>query len=169
MAPTVGEMVFVDTNVLVSATDESRLQHREAYGLIAESGPRGLHLAASGQILREYLVVATRPTEVNGLGLTVVDATANLHQFLRHIHTYEETEAVAKRLRDLGISLGLRGKRFHDANIVATMVAHGIHTLVTDNGDDFTAFDEIETVTVSGLAAALHAPGGRAESDPKAE
>ena len=39
MAPTVGEVVFVDTNVLVSATDESRSQHRDAYRLIAESGP----------------------------------------------------------------------------------------------------------------------------------
>ena len=149
----VGEVVFVDTNVLLSATDESRSHHREACWLIAGSGSRGLHLAASGQILREYLVVATRPAEVNGLGLAVVDATANLYQFLRHLHTYDETEAVAKRLRDLGLSQGLRGKRFHDANIVATMAAHGIRTLVTENEDDFAAFGEIDTVTISGLVA----------------
>ena len=45
----------------------------------------------------------------------------------------------------------LRGKRFHGANIVATMAAHGIRTLVTENEDDFTAFDEIETVTIARL------------------
>ena len=149
----VGEVVFVDTNVLLSATDESRAHHREALRLIAESGARGVHLAASGQILREYLVVATRPVEVNGLGLAVADATANLQQFLRYLHTYDESEAVASRLRDLGLGHGLRGKRFHDANIVATMAAHGIRTLVTQNEDDFTAFDEIETVTIAGLTA----------------
>ncbi len=149
----VGEVVFVDTNVLLSATDESRSHHREACRLIAESGARGVYLAASGQILREYLVVATRPAEVNGLGLAVADATANLHQFLRHLHTYDETEAVAQRLRDLGLRQGLRGKRFHDANIVATMAVHGIRTLVTENGDDFTGFDEIATVTIAGLEA----------------
>ena len=149
----VGEVVFVDTNVLLSATDESRAHHREAFRLIAESGTRGVHLAASGQILREYLVVATRPAEVNGLGLAVADATANLQQFLRYLHTYDETESVAGRLRDLGLGHGLRGKRFHDANIVATMAAHGIRTLVTENEDDFTAFDDIETVTIAGLTA----------------
>lgn len=149
----VDEVVFVDTNVLLSATDESRSHHEEARRLIVESGTRGVHLAASGQILREYLVVATRPAEVNGLGLAVADATANLQQFLRYLHTYDETEAVASRLRDLGLGHGLRGKRFHDANIVATMAAHGIRTLVTENEDDFTAFDEIETVTIAGLTA----------------
>ena len=166
MVPTAGEVVFVDTNVLLSATDQARPHHREAYRLIAESGSRGLHLAASGQILREYLVVATRPPEVNGLGLAVADATANLGQFLRHLHTYEETDAVASRLRDLGVGLGLSGKRFHDANIVATMATHGIHTLVTENGDDFTPFDEIETVSIVGFATATQAPNGRASGEP---
>ena len=149
MTPMVGEVLFVDTNVLLSATDESRPSHRAARRLIAESGVRGVHLAASGQILREYLVVATRPVEVNGLGLAVVDATANLHQFLRHLHLHDETATVAKRLRDLGVRHGLRGKRLHDANIVATMATHGVRTLITENADDFTAFDEVETVAIA--------------------
>ena len=149
----VGEVVFVDTNVLLSATDESRAHHREAFRLIAESGARGVHLAASGQILREYLVVATRPAEVNGLGLAVADAIANLRQFRRCLHTNDETEAVASRLRDLGLRHGLRGKRFHDANIVATMAAHGIRTLVTENEDDFKTFDEIDTISIAGFRA----------------
>ena len=41
MAPMVGEVVFVDTNVLLSATDESRSHHREACRLIAESRRAG--------------------------------------------------------------------------------------------------------------------------------
>ena len=36
MAAMVGEVVFVDTNVLLSATDESRAHQREAFRLIAE-------------------------------------------------------------------------------------------------------------------------------------
>ncbi len=149
----VGEVLFVDTNVLLSATDESRPQHRDACRLIVESGARGRHLAASGQILREYLVVATRPVEMNGLGLAVADAIANLHQFLRHLHSYDETEAVARRLRDLALDHGLRGKRIHDANVAATMATHGIRTLVTENADDFSTFDEIETVRIADLGA----------------
>ena len=152
MARTAGDTLFVDTNVLLTATDESRPQHQDAGRLLNESGHRGLHLAASGQILREYLVVATRPLETNGLGLQVRDATANVTEFLRCIHLYDETEEVARRLRQLGLSYGLRGKRLHDANIVATMSIHGIRALVTQNPGDFATFDEIDLLTVADIA-----------------
>ena len=64
---TVGDTLFVDTNVLLTATDESRPLHREATRLLTGEVIQGLSLAASGQVLREYLVVATRPADVNGL------------------------------------------------------------------------------------------------------
>ena len=152
MALTAGDILFVDTNVLLTATDESRPQHRDAGRLLSESGHRGLHLAASGQILREYLVVATRPLETNGLGLQVHDATANVTEFLRCIHLYDETEEVARRLHRISLTYGLHGKRLHDANIVATMSIHGIRTLVTQNPDDFAPFDEIDLLTIADIA-----------------
>ena len=143
---------LLDTNVLLTATDESRPHHRNAGRLLGESGIRGLHLAASGQILREYLVVATRPLDANGLGLPVRDATANVSELLRCIQLYDETEEVAGRLRRLGLTYGLHGKRLHDANIVATMSTHGIRALVTQNPDDFAPFDEIDVLTVADVA-----------------
>ena len=152
MAPAAGDILFVDTNVLLTATDESRPHHRDAGRLLGESGLHGLHLAASGQVLREYLVVATRPLDANGLGLRVRDATANVSEFLRCVQLYDETEEVAGRLRRLGLTCGLHGKRLHDANIVATMSAHGIRVLVTQNPGDFAPFDEIDVVTVADIA-----------------
>ncbi|MCY4481593.1 MAG: hypothetical protein OXC12_01835 [Spirochaetaceae bacterium] len=50
---------------------------------------------------------------------------------------------------------------------MATMVAHGIRTLVTENGDDFTSFDEIETMAIVALDRTAGV-GGQAEQDPKA-
>ena len=124
-----GNFLFVDTNVLLTATDDSRQLHLEAMQLLADSTSQSLHLAASGQVVREYLVVATRPIEVNGLGLSVQDAEANVNEFLRCLKLYDETEEVSRRLRQLAITHSLRGKRLHDANIVATMAVHGISTL----------------------------------------
>ena len=151
MAPTVGDVLFLDTNVLLTATDSSRTEHGEAIRLLNEAGGRGLHLAVSGQIFREYLAVATRPLDANGLGMTVGDAIANVNEFLRRAQSYDENEEVARRLRQLALTYDVHGKRLHDANIVATMVAHGIRTLVTQNAADFASFDEIETVTVAGV------------------
>ena len=152
MVPAAGDILFVDTNVLLTATDESRPQHRDAGRLLGEASRHGLHLAASGQILREYLVVATRPPDTNGLGLQVHDAVANVSEFLRYVHLYDETEEVARRLRQLGLTYGLHGKRLHDANIVATMAIHGIRVLVTQNPDDFAPFDEIDLLMIADVA-----------------
>ena len=154
MVPKVGDLVFVDTNVLLTATDKSRPNHEAARRLIAESGSRGLHLAVSGQILREYLVVATRPVDANGLGLATRDAVANVKAFLRYVGMYEETGETANRLHRLGLTHHLRGKHFHDANIVATMSVHGIRSLVTYNVKDFECFSDIDVIAVADLVAA---------------
>ena len=54
MALPAGDLLFVDTNVLLTATDESRPQHWHATQLLGRSGRYDWRLAASGQILREY-------------------------------------------------------------------------------------------------------------------
>ncbi|MDE0365878.1 MAG: type II toxin-antitoxin system VapC family toxin [Gammaproteobacteria bacterium] len=154
MVPKAGDRLFIDTNVLLTATDESRPNHEMARRLITESNRNGLHLAVSGQVLREYMVVATRPMDVNGLGLGPRDAIDNVEAFLRFVRLYDETEAAADKLRRLGLKHGLQGKRFHDANIVATMRVHGIRGLVTGNLRDFAAFEDVDAVALSDAVAA---------------
>ena len=145
---------FLDTNVLLTATDASRPQHREAIRMLSNTGSRSLRLAASGQILREYMVVTSRPIDANGLGLNVRDSVANVNEFLRRLQLFDETQEVAQRLRQLALKYGIRGKRLHDANIVATMATHGIRTLVTENHDDFVGFDEIDIASIIDLVRA---------------
>ena len=116
--------------------------------MFEEANPRGFHLAANGQVLREYLAVATRPIESNGLGLGVAAAVANLEQFLKFLSVFEETESVALQLRQLVLTYAIRGKRVHDAGIVATMLAHKVGVLVGQDGDDFARFEEIGVVSL---------------------
>ena len=143
--PTVGETLFLDTNILLTATDRSRKHHDAARKLLTEAGTGQFHLALSGQVLREYLVVATRPTDVNGLGLPVPDALRNVDVFSSPPFLFcEESERVSKRLRELAAAYGLVGRRLHDANLVATMLIRGITRLVTQNTSDFSEFSEIQ-------------------------
>lgn len=145
-----GEVVFADTNVLLCATDRSREHHEEARRLIRDAGPSGYHLALSGQIIREYLVVATRPVADNGLGLSIPEALHNVDQFSGPPAVFcDEPESVAAQLRQLTAAHDLKGKRIHDANVVATMLVHGIRRLITENTRDFAVFDEIEPSTVA--------------------
>lgn len=68
MATTAADRVFVDTNVLLAASDPSRPHHHQALHVFDRWPSEGVMLLASGQVLREYLVVATRPLQANGLG-----------------------------------------------------------------------------------------------------
>jgi len=145
MTPTAGEILFIDTNVLLTATDRSRNHHVTARNLLTEAAKGTFHLALSGQVVREYLVVATRPVDVNGLGLSPRDAMRNVEVFTRLPFTFcDESEAVSIRLRQLTSQYGFIGRQIHDANIVATMAVHGISHLVTQNTSDFEQMGEIQ-------------------------
>ncbi len=153
MTLTDDDTLFVDTNVLLTATDELRPLHRQAAQLLAAPAGHYRHLAVNGQVLREYLVVATRPADVNGLGLSIRDAIGNVSEFLRCFDLYDETAEVSRRLRELVLTHGLRGRRIHDANIVATMLVHDIRALVTENAGDFVPFKDISILAITDAAA----------------
>lgn len=148
MAMTDGERIMLDTNILLTATDESRPDHEAAREIIATSGEKGRGLCVSGQIVREYLVVATRSAKLNGLGLSATHATSNADAFLRFLQLQEESEAASEKLIELCRNYDVQGKRIHDANIVATMLTHGIGILVTLNTRDFASFEEISLLTL---------------------
>ncbi len=143
MAMTRGELVMVDTNVLLAATNTARTDHESSKRVFSRALEAGIHLATCGQILREYLVVASRPVAVNGLGLGIADALKNLAWFRKRLVYFEEPAAVHYRLVALTESSGITGKRIHDANIVALMQCSGIYHLLTTNPEDFVSFSGI--------------------------
>jgi predicted nucleic acid-binding protein len=59
----------------------------------------------------------------------------------------DETSPVTGKLVELAVKHGVSGKQMHDANIVATMLVHGVGRLLTYNVDDFVRFrGEIDLV-----------------------
>jgi predicted nucleic acid-binding protein len=130
--------VFVDTNVLLSASDPQRVHHGTALAFL-ESGADVFF--ASPQVLREYLVVATRPPAANGQGLGVPQALENVTAFLQVLTLVFETQATWDQLRELVQGPEpVSGKRIHDANIAATALANGLDTVATFNAGDFAGF-----------------------------
>ncbi|MCC5839645.1 MAG: type II toxin-antitoxin system VapC family toxin [Opitutales bacterium] len=137
---TVDNRYFVDTNVLLSATDKDRAHHAEALAFLDEGMAGRLSLYVNGQVLREYLVVATRPQAANGLEMETADALANLRHFRKCLALLAEDGETASCLAALVDQHALVGKRIHDANIVATMRQTGLRRLKTFNPDDFRPF-----------------------------
>lgn len=131
--------VFVDTNVLVFANQKTSPSHSQAIKSLESLEARGDELWISRQVLREYLVVVTRP---GGLAspLATADAIRRIRDFTTMFRIVEDGPEVTEHLCTLMQSANVAGKRIHDVNIVATMLAGGIPTLLTDNGSDFAPF-----------------------------
>lgn len=139
---TVADCVVLDTNVLIAATDQGRPEHTRALSALTDWPAAGTALYSTGQVLREYLSVATRPVGANGLGLAQSDALTNVRILGGRLSLLAETEKVHERLLMLLDSTPGTGKQVHDANVVATMLAHGIETIVTINTGDFARYSE---------------------------
>lgn len=141
MTTPVADRAVLDTNVLLAATDEGRDEHESAVASLNIWPGSGLVLYTSGQIMREYLAVATRPADQNGLGMARAVAIANVRALRTRLHLLVEDEKVADRLLDVLEAVECIGKQVHDANVVATMLVHGIDTVVTINVSDFARFE----------------------------
>ncbi|MFT4009102.1 MAG: PIN domain-containing protein [Nocardioidaceae bacterium] len=132
--------MVVDTNVLLAATDRSRAAHAAATAFLNDDERR---LALTPQVVREYLAVATRPVEANGLGLAGAGAVANVRQLLDDMDLLSEGAVTTGGLMDLIGDHAVAGKQVHDANVVAVALAHRASAIVTDNVRHFARFDQL--------------------------
>ena len=145
MATTAASRVFVDTNVLIYARLAQSPFHRLATARLVELDAAGAELFVSRQIFREYLAAMTRPGTLTQ-PIAIEDLLADIEDFAIQFYVAEDGPAVTAQLIAILLRTVVGGKQVHDANIVATMLAHGIPQLLTHNVDDFTRFAHLIAV-----------------------
>ena len=132
---------LVDTNILLRIADRKSSHHETARRAVRElAGTRGHVLRTTAQNYAEFWNVATRPSDRNGLGLSLSGAERQLKLMERIFHRLPDIDAVYPNWRSLVVSVGVSGVQVHDARLVAVMQAHGITHLLTFNVGDFTRF-----------------------------
>lgn len=134
--------VFVDTNVLVYATRPAASQHSAALVALTWLEGEGSSLWVSPQVLREYLAAVTRP-QATAPAVSTTAAIADVRKFRAIFDVAEERPSVLDRLLGLLAAHRGSGRQVHDANIVATMLEHGIRRLLTFNAADFRRFARV--------------------------
>jgi len=136
----------VDTNVLVHSSVTASPDHARARAALVRLRSQG-PATITRQILREFLSVTTRPQPWANAA-TLAEATRNTDGFLRRFVVLEDGPRVWDELMALTRSFVFGGKQVHDANIVATMLAHGETRLLTFNEADFRRFGSLIEVVV---------------------
>jgi predicted nucleic acid-binding protein len=138
----------VDTNILLRATVTQFPFHEQAKKLVSDQVDAGVELWISRQVIREYIAQVTRPQVfMNPMAVEQIDAQLQTMRALFKIA--DETEQVTTQLMALLKVYPTGGKQVHDANVIATMLAYGIDTLLTVNVADMNRFaDKIKLVTL---------------------
>nr|VFK15154.1 MAG: Predicted nucleic acid-binding protein, contains PIN domain [Candidatus Kentron sp. LFY] len=127
--------LFVDTNVIETPF------HEQALTAINAVHQAGRTIWISRQVIREYLVTMTRPQAFENLPKTTV--LEQVGQFIKRFQVANDTAAVTSQLIELMEDFQIGGKQVHDANIIATMLAYDIPSLLTHNIKDFERFGEV--------------------------
>ena len=144
--------MFVDTNVLVAARFVNAVGHVAACRCLDRAGNSEEPLHISRQIVREYLAAVTRP-QIWAAPLAIADALEDVTRLVSSFTLLEDGPNVMAMLAALCREVPVGGKQIHDANIAATMLAHGERRLLTLNAKDFRRYGErIELVELEAAA-----------------
>jgi predicted nucleic acid-binding protein len=96
--------------------------------------------AIAAQSLYEFWGVATRPLDKNGLGWQPARAASWIRACRRSCLFLPDDPRLFDVWSALVESHATKGKPAHDARLVASMMLHGIHDILTFNPGDFTRY-----------------------------
>ena len=122
--------------------------HRSTFSPLQDANPTPSFggFGLSRQVVREYLAVVTRP-QAWPVALTREEALDDADRLIGSFEILEDGPMITESLIGLCREVPVGGSQIHDANIVATMLAHGERRLLTFNAADFRRYgDRIELV-----------------------
>lgn len=137
---------LLDTNIVLRFSNPADAQHELVTNAVAAVLARGDECYLAAQILIEMWVVATRPTDVNGLGWSTTYTRNVIDQLMQRFPMAEEAPQLFPTWLELVSTHKISGKRTHDIRIVALMKTAAIHHIITLNPNDFSNIPDIKVV-----------------------
>ena len=138
--------MLIDTSTLLRTFQPKHSQHETATRALELLPRHGRELHIVPQNLVELWVVATRPADQNGLGLTPSATAAELKRIKGMFPLLPETPMLYQTWESLVIEHNVSGKPAHDARLVAAMKVHGLTAILTFDRTGFTRYPAIEVV-----------------------
>lgn len=138
--------MLVDTSTLLRAFQPHHPHHEAASRAIDALLADGVDLKIVPQNCVELWVVATRPADQNGLGLSVAEALAELERLKTVFTLLSETPAIYPAWERLVKEHEVSGKPAHDARLVAAMEVHELSAILTFDRTGFARYPGVEVV-----------------------
>ena len=149
---------LVDTNIVTRRAQPSHPMYQPAVDAVDLLTRQGEVLCLVPQNIYEFWVVATRPVALNGLGLSVAEAQAELATLKQIFTLVHDTPFVLTEWEQLINQYQVVGKNAHDARLIAAMKVHGIKQFLTFNTQDFVRYQGITILSPFDVLRAPPAP-----------
>lgn len=129
--------ILVDTNVLLRAIQPDSPSCAPARSALKILHRENHELCLTPQNVREFWNACTRPTDNNGLGISVTGAERHTQLLERHFSVLPDSALTCATWRQLAPKHEVIGAKVHDAYLVAAMKTHGVTRILTFNTRDF--------------------------------
>ncbi len=145
-------IILADTNILIQIADQNGIFHDIVPQSIRLLEAEGHVIAFNSQIKREFLSVTERQPGKgpgnNGLGFSKEESANWIRIFQTSIQYLPERPTSDSIFDQLHASYG-GGRKVHDLNLVAFMLASRIEIILTINAQDFSRYqpDGIRVLT----------------------
>ena len=144
--------MLLDTSTLLRTLQPRHAHYAIAVRALETLPQQGRELHIVPQILIELWVVATRPVEQNGLGMTPAVINGELARLKNMFVLLPETPAIYPVWENLVMKYQVSGKPAHDARLVAAMKVHGLSAILSFDRSGFSRFPGIEVLHPADVA-----------------
>jgi predicted nucleic acid-binding protein len=114
-------IILLDTNILLRFCNPTSPQHADADRAVSRLRLGGDLPAITAQNIVEFWAVATRPPEANGLGWNTQRTASEVKQFLNTFQFLQDSPNILTHWLTLVATHDIKGKKVHDARLVAVM------------------------------------------------
>src|ERR1700685_2750239 len=129
--------VLVDTNILLRSAQPTHPLCAQATQAVSKLIRQKDAVFFCSQNIAEFWNVATRPADLNGLGLSHEEALLEVSSIERLLTLLPDVPAVYNVWKEIVIEYKVQGVKVYDARLIASMMVYDVGGILTFDANDF--------------------------------
>ena len=145
--------VLVDTNILLRSAQPNHPLCSQATHAVSRLIRQKEAVFFCSQNIAEFWNVATRPPELNGLGLSHEEVLQEVSSIEKLLTLLPDVPALYNAWKQIVKDHRVQGVKVYDARLVATMSVYTVESVLTFNTADFKRYSSITALHPSSMLA----------------
>jgi predicted nucleic acid-binding protein len=145
--------VLVDTNILLRSAQANHPLCAQATHAVSKLLRQKDAVFFCSQNIAEFWNVATRPADLNGLGLLHEEVLQEVSSIERLLTLLPDIPAIYAAWKKIVTDKKVQGVKVYDARLVAVMNVYAVESVLTFNTADFKRYSNITALHPSSMLA----------------